>query len=71
MFGGIRTPLAAVVGGLIIGAICNIFHLLGVAAKQQLIMKGLLILLAVYPTSRHGAEVCQRIRQSMAARRTR
>lgn len=70
LFGGVGTPLAAVVGGLLIGTISNIFDLRGVAAEPQLIMKGLLILLAVYLTSGHGVELRQRIRQSLAARRT-
>ena len=71
LFGGVGTPLAAVVGGLLIATISNIFDLRGVAAEPQLIMKGLLNLLAVYLTSGHGVEVRQRIRQSLAARRTR
>ena len=45
LFGGVGTPLAAVVGGLLIATISNIFDLRGVAAEPQLIMKGLLILL--------------------------
>ena len=54
-----------------IATISNIFDLRGVAAEPQLIMKGLLILLAVYLTSGHGVEVRQRIRQPMDGRRTR
>ena len=55
---------------LSVGAVCNTFDLRGVATEPQLIMKGRLILPAVYLTSGHGAEVYQRNRQSMAARRT-
>lgn len=71
LFGGVGTPLAAVVGGLLIGTISNIFDLRGVAAGLQLIMKGLLILLAVNLTSGRGVVVRQPIRQSLDARKAR
>jgi ribose transport system permease protein len=61
LFGGVGTPAAAVLGGLLIGAISNILDLRGIAAEPQLIMKGLLILLAVFLTSGKGTEFRARI----------
>jgi ribose transport system permease protein len=55
LFGGVGSPVAAVLGGLLIGTISNILDLCGVAAEPQLIMKGLLILFAVYFTSGRGS----------------
>lgn len=63
LFGGVGTPAAAVLGGLLIGTISNILDLRGIAAEPQLIMKGLLILLAVFLTSGRGAEIRARLQR--------
>lgn len=68
LFGGAGTPVAAVLGGLLIGTISNIMDLRSVPAEPQLIIKGILILLAVYLTSGGGADVRKRL-QGLAARR--
>jgi ribose transport system permease protein len=57
LFGGLGSPVAAVLGGLLIGTITNIMDLRSVQAEPQLIIKGLLILLAVYFTSGAGADL--------------
>jgi ribose transport system permease protein len=61
LFGGLGTPVSAVLGGLLIGAISNIMDLRSVPAEPQLIIKGLLILLAVYLTSGGGSGLVQRL----------
>jgi ribose transport system permease protein len=57
LFGGLGSPAAAVLGGLLIGVIGNIMNLRGVPAEPQLIIKGSLILLAVFVTSGRGATI--------------
>lgn len=47
LFGGVGTPVRAVIGGVIIGVIQNILQLRGVAAEPQLIVQGIVILAAV------------------------
>lgn len=61
LFGGLGTPVSAVIGGLLIGTISNIMNLRGIAAEPQLIIKGALILLAVYLTSGRGGDVRRRL----------
>jgi ribose transport system permease protein len=51
LFGGTGNPILAVLGGLIIATILNIMDILGIAAQSQLIVKGIVILLAVLFTS--------------------
>ena len=46
--GGTGGPVGAVIGGLIIGAIGNIMNLYGIPSEPQLVVKGILILLAVF-----------------------
>lgn len=57
LFGGLGSPVAAVLGGLLIGVISNIMNLRGVAAEPQLIIKGFLILFAVFVTSGRGSDI--------------
>ena len=57
LFGGVGSPIAAVLGGLLIGTISNILDLRGIAAEPQLIMKGFLILFAVFLTSGRGVDL--------------
>lgn len=61
LFGGLGSPAAAVLGGLLIGIISNIMNLRGVAAEPQLIIKGALILFAVFVTSGAGGDLRSRL----------
>lgn len=56
LFGGTGDPVRSVIGGLIIGTILNIMNLLGIAAQPQLVIKGLVILIAVFFSSGDGAK---------------
>jgi ribose transport system permease protein len=62
LFGGTSTPLAAVFGGLLIGTISNILDLISMPVQGQLLIKGALILIAVYFTSGAGLSLRQRMR---------
>jgi ribose transport system permease protein len=55
LFGGTGDPISAVLGALIIGTIGNIMNLMGIQSEPQLIITGLLILIAVFLTSGDGA----------------
>ena len=61
-------PVAAVLGGLLIGTISNVMDLRGVQAQPQLIIKGLLILAAVFMTSGAGANIRAKLQSMVAAR---
>lgn len=65
LYGGVGTPIGAVLGGLLIGTISNIMDLRGVRAEPQLIIQGALILLAVYLTSGRGRGLRHRISASL------
>jgi ribose transport system permease protein len=54
LFGGTGSPTTAVIGGLLIGTISNIMNLAGIQSEPQLIIKGALILVAVFLTSGGG-----------------
>lgn len=54
LFGGVGDPVSSVLGGLIIGVILNIMNLMGINSEPQLVIKGLVILIAVYFTSGDG-----------------
>jgi ribose transport system permease protein len=71
LFGGTSTPLAAVFGGLLIGTISNILDLISMPVQGQLLIKGALILVAVYFTSDAGLSLRQRIRGTFKNRRKR
>lgn len=71
LFGGTSTPLAAVFGGLLIGTISNILDLISMPVQGQLLIKGALILVAVYFTSGAGLSLRQRIRGTLKNRRKR
>jgi ribose transport system permease protein len=64
LFGGTGDPISTVLGALIIGMIGNIMNLVGIQSEPQLIIRGLVILLAVFLTSGHGI---QRIRGGLRA----
>ncbi len=54
LFGGTGNPIAAVIGGLLIGVISNIMNLLGILPEPQLIVLGVVILIAVFFTGGEG-----------------
>jgi ribose transport system permease protein len=62
LFGGTGNPVLAVVGGLLIGTVENIMNLRGIQAQEQLLIKGLIILLAVFLTSGAGTAIGRRLR---------
>jgi ribose transport system permease protein len=68
LFGGVGNPVAAVLGGLLIGTISNVMDLRGVQAQPQLIIKGLLILTAVFMTSGAGADIRSKLQRRVTAR---
>jgi ribose transport system permease protein len=61
LFGGTGGPVSAVLGGLIIAVVLNVMDLLGVEAQSQLVVKGLVILLAVLFTSGAGGKQIPRL----------
>ncbi|TDE09679.1 ABC transporter permease [Jiangella asiatica] len=63
LFGGTGDPISTVLGALIIGMIGNIMNLVGIQSEPQLVIRGLVILLAVFLTSGNGI---QRLRQGAA-----
>ena len=69
LFGGVGSPIAAVLGGLLIGVISDIMNLRSIQAEPQLIIQGLLILIAVYFTSGAGGDLGPRLRMLMIGRR--
>jgi len=54
LFGGSGDPIRAVIGGLIIATILNIMNLMGIQSQPQLVIKGLVILVAVFFSSGDG-----------------
>lgn len=54
LFGGSGSPVAAVIGGLIVGTVNNILNLLGVSSQPQLVIKGGVIIIAVFFSSAGG-----------------
>ncbi len=54
LFGGSGDPIRAVIGGLIIATILNIMNLVGIQSQPQLVIKGLVILIAVFFSSGSG-----------------
>jgi ribose transport system permease protein len=62
LFGGTGDPISAVVGGLIIGTLLNIMNLLGTSAETQLVVKGVVILIAVYFTTGTGRRTFGKLR---------
>jgi ribose transport system permease protein len=61
LFGGTGDPISAVVGGLVMGVILNIMDILGVGAQSQLVVKGVVIVLAVLFTTGAGRRLFQRL----------
>jgi ribose transport system permease protein len=54
LFGGRGDPISAVIGNLIIATITNIMNLVGVSSQPQLVIKGAVIILAVFLSSAGG-----------------
>ncbi len=63
LFGGTGDPISTVLGALIIGMIGNIMNLAGIQSEPQLVIRGLVILVAVFLTSGGGI---QRIRAAFS-----
>jgi ribose transport system permease protein len=61
LMGGTGDPVRAVLGGLVIAAISNIMDIRGIAAESQLIVQGLVIVLAVYVTSGSGTRTARQL----------
>ncbi|WP_249380037.1 ABC transporter permease [Actinotalea sp. K2] len=68
LFGGTGDPISTVLGALIIGMIGNIMNLAGIQSEPQLVIRGLVILIAVFLTSGGGI---QRIRAAITKLRKR
>ncbi len=68
LFGGTGDPISTVLGALIIGMIGNIMNLAGIQSEPQLVIRGLVILIAVFLTSGGGI---QRIRDGVTKLRAR
>ncbi len=64
LFGATGDPISSVVGGLIIATIGNIMNLRGIPSEPQLVIRGLLILIAVFFTGGGGARILQAVRRS-------
>ena len=56
LFGGTGDPVSTVLGALIIGMIGNIMNLAGIQSEPQLVIRGAVILLAVFLTSGGGVQ---------------
>jgi ribose transport system permease protein len=66
LYGGTGDPISTVLGALIIGMIGNIMNLVGIQSEPQLIIRGIVIIVAVVMTSGGGL---QRIRGWFSSRR--
>lgn len=64
LFGGTGNPISAVIGGLLIGIISNIMNLVGILPEPQLIVLGVVILIAVFFTNEEGSKRLLRIIKS-------
>jgi ribose transport system permease protein len=69
LFGGSGDPIRAVIGGLIIATILNIMNLVGIQSQPQLVIKGLVILVAVFFSSGDGPRRLVRSLGSLVRRR--
>lgn len=54
--GGRGDPISAVIGGLVISLIVNIMNLLGISSQPQLVIKGAVIVIAVFLSSAGGIQ---------------
>ena len=67
--GGIGTALNTYLGALIIGWIRNILNLMGVASYPQMIIKGIIIILAVLSQGLVGGTIAPGLFKSRSAKR--
>jgi len=70
LFGGTGDPISTVLGALIIGMIGNIMNLVGIQSEPQLVIRGLVILLAVFLTSGGGVQRIRHGLRRLGSRRT-
>lgn len=56
LFGGKGNPISAVVGVFILAIIVNVMNLLGISSEPQLVIKGLVIIIAVFLSSAGGVQ---------------
>jgi ribose transport system permease protein len=68
LFGGRGDPISAVIGTLIMQTITNIMNLIGISSQPQLVIKGAVIIVAVFLSSAGGVA---RISNALSAGRTR
>jgi ribose transport system permease protein len=68
LFGGSGDPIRSVIGGLIIATILNIMNLMGIQSQPQLVIKGFVILIAVFFSS---GDAPRRVLRSLASLRQR
>lgn len=61
LFGGTGDPIGAVIGGLVVAAIANIMNLLGIPSEPQYVVKGVVLLLAVFFITGDGAHIARSI----------
>jgi ribose transport system permease protein len=71
LFGGTGDPVSAVIGNLIIAIITNIMNLLGVSSQPQLVIKGAVIILAVFLSSAGGVQRISHALSGVLGRRKR
>ncbi len=71
LFGGKGDPISAVIGGFIIEIIINIMNLVGISSEPQLVIKGAVIVLAVFLSSAQGVTRIQTGLANLFGRRTR
>jgi len=69
--GGTGDPISAVIGNLIIAIITNIMNLLGVSSQPQLVIKGAVIILAVFLSSAGGVQRISHALSRLQGRRKR
>ena len=56
LFGGKGDPLSAVIGVFVLATIVNIMNLVGISSEPQLVIKGAVIIVAVFLSSAGGVE---------------
>ena len=69
LFGGTGDPISTVLGALIIGMIGNIMNLVGIQSEPQLVIRGVVILVAVFLTSGGGVQRIRSWFSSMSGQR--
>jgi ribose transport system permease protein len=70
LFGGRGDPISAVVGVIIIATITNIMNLVGISSQPQLVIKGAVIIVAVFLSSAGGVARISGALSGLRGRRT-